>query len=201
MVGLLIVTFTSGNIPKQVNGQFHRTDYFFDKFDLTRRDAVFGVQVFVRPLLCPLLCRHEGVHLARGVLRRFMQKNQKTRQPAGQVRQGTFGLALTVERADAEIRFRTNTARLANEGRAENAVRVCITVAGARCGTTHINLPLVDEFGASGYRVSRDICHTSVLINSYVTLTFFGISTKKSTKAERPERANKLIKSLTLKQF
>ena len=184
MVGLLIITFVHCDIAKQVTGQLHRAHDLFNELDFTRRDAVFGVQILVRPFFVPLLSWDEGVDLACGVLRRLVQKNQQAGQTACEVRQGAFGLALAVERADAEIGFGTDAAWLTNKRRAEDAVRVGVAIAGARRSTADINLPFVDEFGTCRYRISGDICRTAVLIDRYVTVTLLGIASKKGTKSE-----------------
>ncbi len=109
------------------------------------RDAIFRVEVLVRPPLRPLLGRHEGVNLARCVLRWLVQENQEASQPTGEVGQDTFSLTLRVERANAEISLRRDGARLADEWRADDSVRVGVSVAGSRSSPADINLPLVDE--------------------------------------------------------
>ena len=85
------------------SAEVHRADNFFDKGDLTSGDAIFRVEVLVRPPLRPLLGWYELVNLARCVLRWLVQKNEKASQPAGEVRQSAVSLTLGVEGANAEI--------------------------------------------------------------------------------------------------
>jgi len=72
----------------------HRPDHLLDEGDLTLRDAIFCVEVRVRPPLRPLLGWHEGVNPACYVLRWLVQENQEASQPTGEVGQGAFSLFL-----------------------------------------------------------------------------------------------------------
>src|SRR6266576_335445 len=85
------------------SAEVHRAHNLLDKRDLTGGDAVFGVEVLVRPPPCPLLGWHERVDLARCVLGWLVQKNEEASQPTGEVGQDAFSLILGVEWANAEI--------------------------------------------------------------------------------------------------
>src|ERR1700682_2438100 len=105
------------------SAEVHRADKLLYERDLTTGDAIFRVEVLVRPPPRPLLGWHKGVDLARCVLGWLMQKNQETSQSTGEVGQDAFSVILGVERANAEIRLRRNGARLSDEWRADNSVR------------------------------------------------------------------------------
>ena len=92
-----------GLLIRVISAEIHRADDLLDERDLIRGDAVFGVEVLVRPQPRPLLSRYESIDLTCGVLRWLVQKDQKASQPTGEVRQNTPGLGLRVERADTEI--------------------------------------------------------------------------------------------------
>ena len=86
IVSLFIVTIINGDIAQQVTGQVHRAHDLFNELDFALGDAVFGVQVLVRPALGPVLRGHEGVNLARGVLGWLVQQNQQPSQPTAKIR-------------------------------------------------------------------------------------------------------------------
>ena len=144
---LLIIFFDYRDIFEQIIGEIHRADYLFNEGNFTDRQAVFRVEISVRPLSGPILRWHEGVNLTRGVLRRFVQKNQQAREPTGEVGQNTLGLALGIKRPDAQIGFGTDAARLTNEGCTEDAMRIGVAIAGAGRSAANINLPLVNSIG------------------------------------------------------
>jgi hypothetical protein len=102
------------------------------------------------------------------VLRWLVQKNQEASQTTRKVGQDAFGLFLGVERANAEIGLRRDGARLSNERRADDSVRICVLVAGPWSSGANINLPVVDEASACRYFVSGDVSLTAVLIDKYV---------------------------------
>ena len=81
-MGLLIVTIVHCDITQQITGQIHWADYLLDELNLTGRDAIFGIQILIRPALGPVLRRHEGIDLSRGVLGWLMQQNQQACQSA-----------------------------------------------------------------------------------------------------------------------
>jgi len=82
MVGLFIVTAVED----------HRAYKLLDERDLTGSQVILRVEVLIRPPLRPLLCWHEGVDLARGVLGWLVQENQEASQPTGEIGQDAFSL-------------------------------------------------------------------------------------------------------------
>ena len=84
------------------SAEVHRADNLLDERDLASGDAIFRVEVLVRPPPCPLLGWHERVDLARCVLGWLVQKNEEASQPTGEVGQDAFSLILGVEWANAE---------------------------------------------------------------------------------------------------
>src|SRR5882762_8182545 len=85
------------------SAEVHRADNLLDEHDLTTGDAIFRVEILVRPLLRPLLCRHERIDLASCVLRWLVQENEEASQSARQVGQDTFSVTLGIERTNAEV--------------------------------------------------------------------------------------------------
>src|SRR5262249_26998742 len=169
-ISSMVLLIVVGNcLVGRVASEVHRADYLLDEGDLTRGESIFRVEVRVRPRLGPILGWHEGVNLSRCVLRWLVQENQEASQPTGEVGQNAFGLTLRAERANTEIRFRTDAAGLSDEWSADDPVRVGISVAGPRSGPAHIDLPLVDEVSASRDRASRCVSRTAVLIDQHVT--------------------------------
>ena len=57
-----------GLLIRVISAEIHRADDLLNERDLISGDAVFGVEVLVRPPPRPVLERHKGVDLARGVL-------------------------------------------------------------------------------------------------------------------------------------
>ena len=80
MVGLLVVIFiviAVSEIFANRISEIHWADNFLNERNLTIRDTVFCVEVFVRPYPIPLLGWNERVNLAVCVLRWLMQKDQE----------------------------------------------------------------------------------------------------------------------------
>src|SRR5439155_12429031 len=88
------------------SAEVHRADNLLDERYLASGDAIFRVEVLVRPSPRPLLGWHEGVDLACYVLGWLVQENQETSQSTGAVGQDAFSLILRIERTDAQIGLR-----------------------------------------------------------------------------------------------
>src|ERR1700683_943686 len=168
---MVLLIFVGNRLVERVVGEVHRADYLLDEFDLTDRESIFRVEILIRPLLSPLLGRHEGVDLACHVLGWLVQQNQKTSQPTEEVGQSAFGLTLRVERANAEIRFRRNAPGFSNEWRADDPMRVGVFVSSPRCGVATEQFPLADEFSTGRDRASTYVSRAAVLIDQHITGT------------------------------
>src|SRR4051794_30367064 len=118
----------------RATGELHWSDDPLDEGDFTRGEIVLRVQVLVRPAFCPVLSRHERVDLARRVLGWFVQKDEEASQTAGEVGQGTLSVTLRLEGPNAEIGLRRDGLGLPDERRANDPVRVGVSVSGARSG-------------------------------------------------------------------
>src|SRR5262245_12591756 len=105
-MGLLIVVIVLSGLIGHCVIEIHWADNLLDERNLVGGEAVFRVEVFVRPPRGPLLDRYEGINFASDVLGWLVQKYKEARQPTGEVGQDTFRFALRVERANAQIRFR-----------------------------------------------------------------------------------------------
>ena len=63
-------------------------------------------------------------------------------------------------------------------------MRVGVAVARARRGTTNINFPLIDEFGARRDGVSRRVARPAVLIDQNIASALGCFASEECAKAE-----------------
>src|ERR1700730_7716702 len=142
---MALLIFVGNWLVGRAVGEVHWADYLLDERNFVLSSAILFVEQIVCPWFCPLLSWNEGVDPARGIVRRLVQENQKARQPTGEIGQGAFGLGFRVEWANAQIRLRTDAARLADERCADNLVGISVFIPRAWSGEADEDLPFVDE--------------------------------------------------------